>query len=309
MRDAFYRVMTGRYSAELFYLRPVDFFAKQDTLTVEVSDQPEDLLRRALKRNKDSFYDCVVVTNNGRVAGVLTVKDLMIMSGLLQDRAEEERRQAISESYGHVFGIETALQEASAAVEVSQAECGRMMQWIGLGSEKLCNVKESYHRVDVHMREQQIQVAQLLEDVVNISSLTKEISGIAEKSGLLAMNASIEAAHAGEHGKGFQVVAGEVRQLALQTRQLSADITALLSHIGTLAGTAAKHTSAGVQEIHGSSADVEEAGLLFNSLQSAVINVGQAAELASDLSRQSVRQATGVKNKLNAMSGLTEDLH
>jgi methyl-accepting chemotaxis protein len=78
-------------------------------------------------------------------------------------------------------------------------------------------------------------------------------------SGLLAMNATIEAAHAGEHGRGFQIVAGEVRALALQTRELSANITSLLAHIGTLAGKAAELASAGVKELDGSARAVEEA--------------------------------------------------
>ncbi|MDQ0191778.1 methyl-accepting chemotaxis protein [Paenibacillus wynnii] len=306
MRDVFYQAMAGRYAADLFYLRPADIFANRDTLTVEGSDKPEDLIRSALQREEDKFYDCVIVIDNGKLTGVLTVKDLMIMSGLLQERAEAERRQAVSESYGHVFDIEAALQEAATAVEMSQAECRRMDQWIGIGSDKLGNVKESYIRVDERMREQQLQVTQLLEDVAHISSLTREISGIAEKSGLLAMNASIEAAHAGEHGRGFQVVAGEVRLLALQTRQLSADITALLGHIGSLAGKTADLTSAGVHEIYGSSADVEEAGTLFGSLQAAVINVEKAGKMAYHLTSQSANQASGIKSKLHTMSGGTE---
>lgn len=302
MRDAFYRSLAGRYAPELFYLRPADFFANRDVLYVEVSAKPEELIHNALQRNEENFYDCVIVINSGKLFGVLTVKDLMLMSGLLQERAEAERRLAVSESYGHVYGIEAALQEATAAVEMSQAECRRMEQWIGAGSDKLANVKLSYVRVDQRMQEQQLQVAQLLEDVAHISSLTREISGIAEKSGLLAMNASIEAAHAGEHGRGFQVVAGEVRLLALQTRQLSGDITSLLRNIGYLAGKAAELTSAGVEEINGSSADVEEAGTLFGSLQSAVINVEKAGDTAYQLASQSANQASGMKSKLQAMN-------
>ena len=51
------------------------------------------------------------------------------------------------------------------------------------------------------------------------------ITELANQSSLLAMNASIEAAHAGEHGRGFQVVAAEVQSLAKQTRKLSGDIS------------------------------------------------------------------------------------
>ena len=89
------------------------------------------------------------------------------------------------------------------------------------------------------MTKREGQAAELAADASRISSITGMITELANQSSLLAMNASIEAAHAGEHGRGFQVVAAEVQSLAKQTRKLSGDIAQLLEHIQRLAGDTA----------------------------------------------------------------------
>lgn len=308
MRESFYRALAGRYAVELFYARPALAFADRSPLAVDTTGTPEELIRGALEREGERFYNCVIITDRGRCKGVVTVKNLLLMSGLLQAEADSEREHAVSESYGHISGMESSLQEAAAAAEMSQSECQQMKKWIEAGSGKLSEVQRSYTKVSERMLAQQAEVSELLRDVAGISALTREIGGIAETSGLLAMNATIEAAHAGEHGRGFQVVAGEVRLLAMQTRQLSANITTLLDHIRTLAAGAAGLAAAGVKELGDSAEDVEEAGLLFGSLQAAVEKVEEAGRTAARLTRKSAGQAIGVKVRLQEMGGKSGNL-
>jgi methyl-accepting chemotaxis protein len=169
-------VLAGRYAAELFYSRPALDFADRSPLTAELGGTPDELIRSALQREGDRFYDCVIVTDFGRFHGILTVKNLMIMSGGLQAEAESERRHAVSESCRHVSGMGASLQLAAEAAGRSRAECRRMEQWIGTGSGKLADVQASYVKVDERMRAQQSRVAELLKDVEAVSALTGERS-------------------------------------------------------------------------------------------------------------------------------------
>uniref|UniRef100_UPI00047176CB methyl-accepting chemotaxis protein n=1 Tax=Paenibacillus zanthoxyli TaxID=369399 RepID=UPI00047176CB len=260
MRDYFHRQLSGRFSAELFYSRPAARFADKEALiVVESSALPSELIVKALRRKEEQFYDCVIVTEDGKLKGVLTVRDLMALSGRLQERAEQERRLAVEGSCDHVGEMESALQEAASAAETARAECRRMEQWIDAGSGKLGHVHTSYLRVEERISEQRSQVGELLNNVTEIASLTGEIDGIAATSELLALNASIEAAHAGEHGRGFQVVADEVRNLARHTRLLTASISSLLGTIGDQAARTAELTGAAAGDIGGSAEEIAAA--------------------------------------------------
>ncbi|QWU17857.1 methyl-accepting chemotaxis protein [Paenibacillus sophorae] len=306
MRDYFHRQLSGRFSAELFYSRPAYSFADKDALVVESSASPSELITRALRRKEEQFYDCVIVIENGKLKGVLTVRDLMALSGRLQERAEEERRLAVEGSCVHVGEMESSLQEAASAAETARAECSRMEQWIDAGSGKLGHVHTSYLRVEERISEQRSQVEELLKNVTEIASLTGEIDGIAATSELLALNASIEAAHAGVHGRGFQVVADEVKNLARHTRLLTASISSLLGAIGDQAARTAELTGAAAGDIGGSAEEIAAAKRLFSSLQTAVSTVEKADEAACRLVRQSADRALEVKGRLLAMSDFTE---
>lgn len=305
MRDSFHRRLSGRFAAELFYSRPAIDFADRDALKAEVTDAPSDLIGRALMRSEERFYDCVILTQDHRLQGVLTVRDLMRLSGRLQEQAEKERRLTVEGSSAHVGDIRSALQIAADAAEAARAECARMEQWIEAGAGKMDAVHTSYRQVGERIAEQRSEVDRLLQHVSEIASLTGEIGGIAETSELLALNASIEAAHAGEQGRGFQVVAGEVRSLSLQTRRLTGSISALLSAISDMAGRTAELTGAAAGDLSGSAEEVAAAKQLFQSLHSAAAAARQADETACALTRQSLGRAGEVQERLLQMSDFT----
>ncbi|MBE9912446.1 chemotaxis protein [Paenibacillus donghaensis] len=298
MKDVFYRKLTGRFAAELYYDRPVMDFAETDILVVESEDDPALMIQRALQRPESRFYDCVLITEGGRLQGVLTVQDLLLMSGKLQEEAEEQRKHTVNENYGHVSGMEYSLVEVSEAASLTLEECLRMKEWTMEGRVKLDEAGQSYAEAVEHMNRNQKQVARLIENAGKISALTQGITELADRSGLLAINASIEAVHAGSHGKGFEVVAAEVRSLASQIRSLTSDISELLERISQLAAETGTLTSAGVEQIHAGAARLTEGNRMFGELEQAVGHVEKTGRSVHRLASDAAEQALSVKVEL-----------
>jgi|GEM_PF-4835161 len=146
-----------------------------------------------------------------------------------QDAAIAARLRSKAESLdSEVSALASAAEETAAATEEMAASIERISQESGSRYSDLLDISQLSARGQAEMGSTLAVVRQVAGSVDALKGFIEAINDIAERTSLLAMNASIEAAHAGKAGAGFAVIAGEVRKLAASAADNSASITARL---------------------------------------------------------------------------------
>jgi chemotaxis signal transduction protein/HAMP domain-containing protein len=175
----------------------------------------------------------------------------MVETSRSQGASILEQASAIQEILATIEQIRATVNQASemagSVVEISELSLNESRA----GQQALTSSTEAMHKIREQVEAIADNILDLSDKTVQIGEITASVNDIAEQSNLLAVNAAIEAARAGEAGKSFGVVATEVKNLAAQSKQATAQVRAGPAHRRELRALVQRHPRLG----HGSQAD------------------------------------------------------
>ncbi len=170
------------------------------------------------------------------------------------------------------------------------------------GSEIIEHAKQQMTVINDSTQTVNELVQKLALQTEEIGNITKVITDITDQTNLLALNAAIEAARAGEHGKGFAVVADEVRKLAEESKNSANSIVALTMEIKTDTENVEKAVSSSLVSVEDGVKVISDAGKSFNAISEAVNNMTSQIQEISATSEEISASAEQVSASVNEIS-------
>ena len=152
------------------------------------------------------------------------------------------------------------------------------------------------------------RLAELEQASREVGSILDVIRTIAEQTNLLALNAAIEAARAGEQGRGFAVVADEVRQLAMRTQRATGDVDRLIANVRERASAVAAVIHSSGDQARTSAERSSQESAMLTTVCDQLANLSERATVVTHAADHQLQLATSVDERLAAVSQLTTEL-
>ena len=216
----------------------------------------------------------------------------------------------IDSQHASVDQVSTAATEMSAAI----AEVARNAQHAasaasdaatqsGAGARVVMDTLASIRQLSHEIESASDSIGTLASETANIGAVLAVIKSIAEQTNLLALNAAIEAARAGEQGRGFAVVADEVRALAARTQDSTRDIQEMIERLqhGVQRSVDAMHTGSArardsVERAAGVDQVIEQTGHAIQQINDMVVQIATACEQQSNVTDEIARNITDIRD-------------
>lgn len=239
-----------------------------------------------------------------------------------------EGAKVIMTSMGEISAATSQLvassSETATAISQTTATVEEVKQTSKVANEKSKDVSEAAQKSSQHSKRGQEaaqkviegmgsirdRMEQIADNIMNLSDqshaigqIITTVNDIAEQANLLSVNAAIEAMKAGEYGKGFNVVAGEIKSLSEQSKRATTNVRTILNDIQTAIGQAVMATEEGSKVIEAGVRQSEETG---TTIQMLAQNIMEASEASTQIAASSRQQLVGMDQVALAMENIRE---
>lgn len=222
-------------------------------------------------------------------------------------KGAESQVKSVHEASTVVSDMKKSLSETMQALETVGQSSQRSAESAARGGESVRNVIASMERIAGTTRAVAERIGELDKHSQEIGRILEVIDDIAEQTNLLALNAAIEAARAGEHGRGFAVVADEVRKLAERSSSETKAIAELVGRVRQATEKAVSAIDSGLKEVEAGSALSEEAGKALAQISSDAEEGGSLIARLIESARALAEASSRVEKAIDDIVSVAEE--